>query len=100
MVPLGTPQVFVSVTIPNDSEAEYTGGNLFLGLTCPLAKAGECGLRISFVVDNEILWEPHPSDDVTMSLHGDPVVILVPGEVLSPISCYLKESEPGSVNTA
>ena len=81
-VPLCTTLVFVSMTIPEDSEAEYTGGDLYLGLTCPPAKAGECGLRISFVVNNEIFWEPHPSDNVTASLRGDPVVILVSGEVL------------------
>ena len=68
-----------------DSKADNTGGDLYLGLTCPPAKAGECGLRISFVVDNEILWEPHPSDDVTANLRGDPVVILVSREVLSPV---------------
>ena len=65
------------VTIPEDNEAEYIGDdNLYFGLTCSPAKAGECGLRISFVVDDEILWEPHPSDDVIASLCGDPVVIL------------------------
>ena len=53
--PLGTTLVFVSMTIPEDSEAEYTGSDLYVGLTCPPAKAGEYGLRISFVVDDEIL---------------------------------------------
>ena len=32
MVPLGTTLVIVAVTIPEDSEAEYTGSDLYLGL--------------------------------------------------------------------
>ena len=47
--------MFVSVAIPEDNEAEYTGGGLMLGLTCPPANAGECGLRIPSVVEDVIL---------------------------------------------
>ena len=55
-VPLGTTLVIVAVTMPENSEAEYTGdSNLQLCLTCPPANAGECGLRIPPVVDDVIL---------------------------------------------
>ena len=54
-VSLCTTLVFVSMRIPKDSEAEYPGGDLYLGLTCPPAKEAECGLRMSFLEDDEIL---------------------------------------------
>ena len=56
MVPLCTTLVFVSMTIPEDSEAEYIGdSDLQLDLTCLPANAGECGLSIPFVVNDVIL---------------------------------------------
>ena len=42
----------------------------------------------------------HILQTMTKSLSGDPVVILVSGDVCTPVSSVLYEPEPGSVNTA
>ena len=52
---------------------------------------------IPYVVDDEILGN-HILQTMMKSLSEDPVVILVSGEVQTPVSCSLKEPEPGSVN--